>query len=282
MFKNLRYYILLTRPINLAIILCTQVLFMMHSGGFKLSNILFPACIFVILATLLTAAAGNVINDIFDIEEDQINNPEKRIIARHISLRNGRVFYIALAAASLIAGWLAGWTMFALCMAIGIMLYFYSSDLKGSTLWGNLLVGFMAGATVFASGLGVYARFDGYFAEYALFAFFITVPREIIKDIEDIEGDRAQEYETFPIEFGVSKAVLLSAIYLLLIAGETLYLMVKDGNIWFNLYATLLILAPVVYISLKLKNASEKKDFTIIQRLLKLLMVTGMISVLLL
>jgi 4-hydroxybenzoate polyprenyltransferase len=162
------------------------------------------------------------------------------------------------------------------------MLYFYSSDLKGSTLWGNLLVGFMAGATVFASGLGVYARFDGYFAEYALFAFFITVPREIIKDIEDIEGDRAQEYETFPIEFGIPKAILLSAIYLLLIAGETLYLMIKDGNIWFNLYAAVFILAPVVFISLKLKNASEKKHFTIIQRLLKLLMVTGMISVLLL
>jgi 4-hydroxybenzoate polyprenyltransferase len=102
------------------------------------------------------------------------------------------------------------------------------------------------------------------------------------KSIEDIEGYRAKEYETFPIEFVIPKAILLSAIYLLLIAGETLYLMIKDGNIWFNLYAAVFILAPVVFISLKLKNASEKKHFTIIQRLLKLLMVTGMISVLLL
>ncbi len=102
MLKNLRYYLLLTRPLNLLIIAGTQVVFMAHAAAYQWSNIDTFRALFVILATILTAAAGNVINDIFDIEEDQINNPEKRIIARHISPKSGRIFYSILGLASLI------------------------------------------------------------------------------------------------------------------------------------------------------------------------------------
>ena len=136
MFTKFKYYLLLTRPLNLCIIIVTQVLFMAHAASYNFENIHVISAIFVILATIATAAAGNVINDIFDIEEDKINNPEKRIIARYISTINGRIFYSILAIFSVFLGYFSGWTMLVLSITIGVMLYFYSSDLKGETLWG--------------------------------------------------------------------------------------------------------------------------------------------------
>jgi 4-hydroxybenzoate polyprenyltransferase len=280
LFSKLKYYILLTRPLNLGIILITQAAFMAHAADYKAENILLSQAILVALSTILTAAAGNVINDIFDIEEDQINNPEKRIIARHVSTKNGRIFYGVLAAASLIAGYFSGWTMFALCITIGIMLYFYSSDIKGETLWGNLLVAFMAGAVVFTADLGVFTRNEGYFAEYALMAFLITVPREIVKDIEDIIGDKSQGYRTFPIVFGTKRSTRLAVVFMTMLVAEIVYMIITDGNVWYAVYTAGLVVTPSVYIIVKLFRAEVKSDFKQLSGLLKLLMFTGLISVL--
>lgn len=270
------------RPANLGIIIATQIIFIAHASQYQWQNIDLYKSLFVILSTVLTAAGGNVINDIFDIEEDQINNPEKRIIARHISLKNGHVFYYSIAAASIIFGFLAGYTMLALSICIGILLYFYSSDLKGETLWGNLLVAFMTGAVIFASDLGVVTRFAGYFAEYALLAFFITISREIVKDMEDIEGDKAQDYRTYPIVYGTEKSALLAAIFIILIIAEIIYLMIQYGNIFYNTYAALLIIIPAFVLILKIKMAKDVKAHHRNSTYLKLLMVSGMLSVLLL
>jgi 4-hydroxybenzoate polyprenyltransferase len=253
---------------------------MAHAADYKLEFLSFADAILVILATVLTAAAGNVINDIFDIEEDQINNPEKRIIARHISPKNGRIFYGILAGLSIIVGFLSGWTMLLLCLTIGIMLYFYSSDLKGETLWGNLLIAFMTGAVVFTADLGVFTRNEGYFAEYALLAFLITVPREVIKDLQDIIGDKAQGYTTFPIVFGTNNSLRLAVVFMVMIIMEIIYLMIAHGTLWYVVFSAGAVITPAVYIIVKLLKARVKSEFGEISRLLKILMVAGLLSVL--
>lgn len=253
---------------------------MAHASAYHWSNIDTIRALFVVLATVLTAAAGNVINDIFDIEEDQINNPEKRIIARHISPKSGRIFYTILAAISLICAFQAGYSMFALSLTIGILLYFYSSDLKGENLWGNLLISFMTGAVVFAADLGVHTRVNGYFAEYALLAFLITMPREIVKDIEDIEGDKAQEYNTYPIAQGIDKAALLASIFLILIIVEMIYIMIRDGNLFYNIYSTVLVVIPAFMLIIKIKTSKQKGDYSKASLYLKGLILTGLLSVL--
>lgn len=235
--------------------------------------------VLVILATVLTAAAGNVINDIFDIEEDLINNPEKRIIAQKISIKNGHRFYYILLTLSIITGYFSSWTMFALCIAIGVLLYFYSSDIKGETLWGNLLIAFMCGAVVFTADLGVYTRNEGYFAEYALLSFLITMPREIIKDIIDLPGDRAQGYETFPIVFGEKRSTHLATVFMLMIAGVVAYIMITDGNLKYNIYTSICVLLPCVFIIVKLQTARVIKDYTELSNYLKMLMILGLFSV---
>jgi 4-hydroxybenzoate polyprenyltransferase len=252
---------------------------MFHAADFNVANIQNLQAFLVIISTILTAAAGYVINDIFDIEEDLINNPEKRIIARHITPKNGHIFYFILAAASIITGFFAGYTMLILVVVIGILLYFYSSDIKGEILWGNLLVAFMSGAVVFIADMGVFTRYTGYFAEFSLFAFLITVPREIVKDIEDIEGDKAQDYKTFPIVFGEIKSTRLAIIFMVMVIAELIYLMVTEGNLWYNLYSIILVIIPTIFIIYKLIIARDKVDFSQLSRWIKWLMLSGLLSV---
>jgi 4-hydroxybenzoate polyprenyltransferase len=276
-----RYYWLLMRPTNLGIILLTMTLFMFHAAAWNIKDIRWPESLTVILAVLFVAAGGYVINDIFDIEEDIINKPEKRIIAKHLSVRSGNLFYAFLLISSLIAGFATGWAMGLLCIVMNVLLYFYASDLKGSNLWGNLLVSFMNGMVVFTSGWGALKIFNGYFAEYALMAFLITLAREIVKDMEDIEGDRAQEYETFPIAYGMNKAVWLGMSVLTALNVLILLIMVLAGSLWFNLYMIAAVILPVFYFYYSLLSAGEKADYSRLQKQMKLLMVTGLLSVVL-
>lgn len=274
-----KYYWLLMRPGNLGIIVLTMSLFMLHAGKWNPVNLRWPESLTVIIAVLFTAAAGYVINDIFDIEEDIINKPEKRIIAKHISLKKAHWFYGVLVALSLITGFITGWSVGFLCLVMNLLLYFYSSDLKGTNLWGNLLISFLNGVVVFTSGQGTLIISDGYFAEYALLAFLITFAREIVKDIEDVEGDRTQEYETFPIVYGANKAAWLTVGILTLLNLLVVYLMTESGNTIFIGYSLIFIIMPVFWFYFRLIQAETKKDYGQIQRMMKGLMITGILSV---
>ena len=274
-----RYYWILLRPVNLGIIILTMTLFMFHASQWNIQNLRWPDALFVLLAVLFTAAAGYVINDILDIEEDIINKPEKRIIAKHISIRSGIIFYIILLLGSLAFGFLTGLSMGLVCVMISVLLYFYSSDLKGTTLWGNLLVSLMNGVVVFFSAQGVDEKFNGYFAEYAFLAFLITMVREVVKDIEDMEGDKTREYETFPIVYGARKSVWLGMGILTLLNFHMVYLITESKNLYFGVFSGVFVLLPVFYFYHQLLTADEKADYTRIQRRLKWLMVSGILSV---
>lgn len=275
-----RYYWLLLRPYNLGIIILTMMLFMLHAASWDINQLRWPDAITVVISVLLVASGGYVINDIFDIEEDMINRPEKRIIAKHISVRSGHIFYGVLLAASLFFGFWTGWGMGFLVIAINVLLYFYASDLKGTNLWGNLLVSFLNGVVVYCAARGVLMIHDGYFSEYALLAFLITLAREIVKDIEDMEGDKAQDLETFPIVYGERKANWLAIIILTLLNILLVYMMVESGKTAFRIYCIAAVIAPVFYFYYLLLSAWEKKDYSRIQRWLKGLMITGILSVL--
>lgn len=274
-----RYYWILLRPVNLGIIILTMGLFMLHASKWNVQNLRWPDALFVLLAVLFTAAAGYVINDILDIEEDIINKPEKRIIAKHITVKAGLVFYGLLLISSIAFGFLTGLSMGLICVLISVLLYFYSSDLKGTTLWGNILVSLMNGVVVFFSAQGVDEKFNGYFAEYAFLAFLITMAREVVKDIEDVEGDKTKEYETFPIVYGSQKSIWLCMGLLTLLNIHMVYLITESKNLYFLIFTSVFVLLPVFYFYYQLLTADKKADFTLIQKRLKWLMVSGILSV---
>jgi 4-hydroxybenzoate polyprenyltransferase len=280
-----KYYWKLVRPINLILTVLTQLLFILSASRinhsfthFDWSNIRFQESITTMLACVFVAAGGYVINDVFDIETDHINRPEKLILSKHISPKSAKIFYSILTSIGIISGFLAGIGMGILCIVMAILLYFYSSDLKGEMLQGNLLISLMAGMVVYVASRGVFNVQNTFFAEYASVAFLITMARELIKDIEDIEGDKAQEYETYPILKGVRSTKILAAFFLFVTLFISILLIFQSNAILYKIYISGLIIVPIFYYLYLLYNAKEKGQFRKISNWLKLTMFIGLFS----
>jgi 4-hydroxybenzoate polyprenyltransferase len=230
------------------------------------------------LACIFVAAGGYVINDIFDIETDTINKPKKLIISKHIPIKSARIFYIFLTVIGIICGFFTGIGMGILCVVLSILLYFYSSDLKGEHLQGNLLISMMAGMVVYVSSRGVYNVSNTYFAEYASLAFFITMVREIIKDIEDIEGDKAHEYYTYPVVNGIRKSQNLAFVFLTICFLIISLLFLQSSNAILFIYMSVVIVPALIYIAWLMKKANKKPHYKKISNLLKATMFLGLFS----
>lgn len=286
------------RPKNLGLTLLLQAVFMMASSRQKgsadsiaalfridWSNFRWPESLLVTLSCLLTAAAGYVINDLYDVETDRINRPRKRIIAQHISPVSARRFYYILSALGILFAFLSGWGMGLLVLAIALLLHYYSSDLKGTPWQGNVLIALMGGMVVYVASRGVHHVQGGYFAEFALLAFWATLAREITKDAEDVEGDAQSGYQTLAVSKGIKSAkrraqlsyfCLLGSIVLLQLFGLQL---TGNSRIWFFAYAWIAVMGLWFYGLLKLTQAQSAADFKQSANLQKWLMLVGLMWV---
>ena len=295
----MRPYLAILRPNNILLTLFTQGVFMIaasRTSYFTIdwSNIVWPESVLIILTCCLTAAGGYIINDLFDVETDHINRPNKRILKRDISHKAAIVYYIILTALGQICGYYAGIGIGLFASAIAVLLYFYSSDLKAMGLPGNSLIAFMSGSVIYIASRGIHEIHSAYFAEYAFLAFLLTMARELVKDAEDIEGDKEQGCETFPILYGTRKTNILSNVILALIViflVTAAYLLSIEP--FFNVKSTIeihrfvypaflvLALVPMILKSMwMIGKANNKRDYKKISKWLKLTMLVGLISVL--
>lgn len=296
----MRAYFAIIRPKNILLTLLTQVVFMLAASRTNYlhidwENIAIPESILVVLTCCLTAAGGYVINDLFDVDTDHVNRPNKRILKRDISHRAAMIYYVILTAAGQICGYAAGLGMGLFASAIAILLYFYSSDLKAMGLPGNLLIAFMSGSVIYVASRGIYQISQGYFAEYAFLAFLLTFARELIKDAEDIEGDKQQECETFPIVHGTQKTNLLTNVILgtiILFLGIASYLLVVAPflnvqspfhltELLFPIYLSAVLIPVLLRAMYMTSKAHQKRDYKKISKWLKFTMLLGLMSVLL-
>jgi len=295
----MRPYLAILRPNNILLTLFTQGVFMIAASrtsyfNIDWSNIIWPESVLIILTCCLTAAGGYIINDLFDVETDHINRPNKRILKRDISHKAAIVYYIILTALGQICGYYAGLGIGLFASAIAVLLYFYSSDLKAMGLPGNSLIAFMSGSVIYIASRGIHEIHSAYFAEYAFLAFLLTMARELVKDAEDIEGDKEQGCETFPILYGTRKTNILSNVILALIViflVTAAYLLSIEP--FFNVKSTIeihrfvypaflvLALVPMILKSMwMIGKANNKRDYKKISKWLKLTMLVGLISVL--
>ena len=196
----------------------------------------------LILATVLIAAGGNVLNDYFDVKIDLINRPDKVIVGNLIPRQATMIYYQILTGLGILCGLYLAFiaSSFTLCFIFIIvpgLLWFYSASYKRQFLTGNLIVAFMAALSILVVGITqlaflekVYGNlifetpipslFYGWIGGFALFAFLCTWIREIIKDVEDEIGDREMECRTLPIKWGIPKTKLfLYALIILTVAG---------------------------------------------------------------
>ncbi len=254
----------------------------------------------LILATLLIAAGGYIINDIYDIETDHINRPDKVIINKYISEEKALMAFIILNVIGVGLGFylsdgLGKSGLASVFVLASALLYIYSSYLKRLFLVGNIAISLVVALSILLVGIFevlpslapsnrvVQITFFEIILDYAIFAFMINMIRELIKDIEDIDGDHQSGMQTLPIVLGRDRAnyvaigfatiALFSVVYYVITYLFKLPLVVA--------YFLVFIVAPLIYIILKLLNAKYKAHYVHISLILKLVMLTGMLSLLL-
>lgn len=205
------------------------------------SSILTIPFIILIVSTIIIAAGGNIINDYFDVKADRINRPKKLIIGKHVKRRWAIIVHWALNfIAFLMAIYLSYelssfWYLFIHLLSINL-LWYYSVQLKRTLVIGNIVIAFLTALVPVLVGIYYSQSYDWseisfvfpfrsenveYFPVYlgiALggFAFLLNWTRELIKDIEDIEGDKVLKARTLPISYGIKAAKKLSYIILAL------------------------------------------------------------------
>jgi len=254
----------------------------------------------LVFATICIAAAGYIINDIFDVETDLINKPEKVIIGKSISEKTAYNLFIIFNVVGVGVGYYVAHLVnkdafFSLFVIISVLLYVYASYLKQTLLIGNIIVSILVALTLIIIGVfellptitplnqHTQLLFFKIIFEYALFTFAINLLREITKDIEDINGDYKAGMNTLPIAIGTKRAskVVFSLTMVLLFA--IVYYVVNSlyKNQTAVLYFLVFIMGPLLYLAIKIFNAKTKKEFHHISNVLKLVMLFGMLSLLL-
>lgn len=303
--KILAAFFRLVRWPNLLFIAVTQLLF-----EFCIYRKIYPQqpagemqqFLFLIAASVLIAAAGYIINDYFDLNIDQVNKPGKVVVNTIISRRWVIFWHMFLSMLGLfftvtalpITGY---WHLVLANMASIILLWFYSTNLKKQLLIGNVLISLLTAwviGIIFLSKFPLHirslllvehdeVRFFRYTILYASFAFIISLVREVIKDMEDVEGDRKYGCRTMPIRWGMNASKVFAAVWIVVLIAVLLILQfyVLPFGWWHSaLYCLVCIVVPLVWILRKLYSAHTADDFHRLSRLVKLVMFTGILSML--
>ncbi len=251
-----------------------------------------------VLSTVLIAAGGYVINNIFDQHTDTINKPNTVVIGKSISETQGYNIYIALTATGVSIGFylsnvIAKPGFATIFILIAATLYLYATSLKQMMLIGNIMVALLLSFSVVIIGIfdlfptiheGNQQQLANLFSillDYTIFAFMINLLREIVKDIEDVDGDYNMGMNTLPIAIGKSRATkivfVLSFIPLLLILHYIYnYLF---GLLFVTLYLLFFVVAPLLYFTIKIGAATSKKEFHNLSLLLKWILLFGILSI---
>lgn len=254
----------------------------------------------LIVATVLIAAGGYVINDIFDQETDAENKPNKVIIGKSISESKAYIIYASLTITGVACGFILANSVehsnFAVVFVlIATLLYFYASTLKQIALVGNIVVALLLAFSVII--IGMFDIFPNTFdmnrqqmtlafsilLDYAKFAFIINLVREIIKDIQDIKGDNTQGMKTLPIIIGIPKTKIIAFILLLLPSLYLLYYSktyLFENNLFYGLaYILALVVTPIIMCLTQIWNAKENNDYKKISTFLKWIIFFGILSI---
>jgi 4-hydroxybenzoate polyprenyltransferase len=255
----------------------------------------------LVLATVCLAAGGYIINDINDIATDSENRPNRVLVSGKISEAFAYNAYFAVNVIGVGLGFYLsnyiGRPGFALLfVTVSATLYLYATSFKRTLLVGNIMVALLLALSVVIVGvfdllpvvtadnqltMGVYFKV---LLDYALFAFVVNLLREIVKDMEDVNGDFNQGMNTLPIALGVERTGRIVFFATLLPIAAVLYYIqtyYMDNNLTFaTLYALIFVAAPLIYFLVKMWSARTKKDYGQLQQVLKLVILFGVLSIL--
>lgn len=254
----------------------------------------------LIFATVCIAGGGYVLNDYFDIKIDTINHPDDLIVSKSVLKRNAMLFYQIITAIGVLSGLLLAYLSHSLTLVFVFvivpgLLWFYSSAYKRQFMIGNLIVSFSAALSVLVVAIAELAVLHQEYGNlifetpipsqlylwiggFSIFSFLTTWMREIIKDMEDVEGDKELECRTMPVKWGIAKSKWF--VYLLVLITSSLLLYVNliitdfQGNltIKYIVFGLIIPFIVLVYLIIKAKNPI---DFHQVSTFLKYIMLIG-------
>ncbi|MFK7783785.1 MAG: geranylgeranylglycerol-phosphate geranylgeranyltransferase [Crocinitomicaceae bacterium] len=302
----------LIRPLNLIIIALT-----MYGLGWYFDPMEGCSCSFIVtdwpffwlvFSTVLIAAGGNIINDYFDVRADRVNKPQRLIITKHVKKRTAifmhwTINFIAFSIA-LYLSWIMDsfWYLFIHLLSINV-LWFYSMYFKRRFLIGNVLIAGLTALVPVLVGIFFYQQNMANIAWYdmklfpfnldgstpkiilyislglAIFAFLLNLAREIVKDMEDVEGDQKLNAKTLPISWGSKRSKwVIGLILLIAIAAAGLFIYFVEAFTFMTvlpgIIAALIILTALILTML----ASSKQQFRTVNHCIKLAMTVGLLT----
>ncbi|MCM4150738.1 ubiquinone biosynthesis protein UbiA [Arenibacter sp. N53] len=245
-----------------------------------LRKVVFDGNLFVIvLSSALVIAAGYIINNFYDAEKDLINKPRKSMLDRLVSQRTKLTTYFVLNFLSVFFASYVSFKAVVFFSAYIFGIWFYSHKLKRVRFLGNFVSSTLAIAPFFAVFV-YYKNFDTVIFVHALFLFLLILAREMIKDLENMAGDMAQNYKTIPILYGAK----FSKICISILIGLTLvpsFLLIEYFDVgYMYLYFIFSIFLLLGFLIL-LVVSNSKKHYVWLHNILKLIIILGVFSILL-
>ncbi len=226
------------------------------------------------------ASSGNLINDIFDLEIDKINKPNRVLPKGILSKHEAFLLYLFFNLAAIIASTFLNHISIIIVIISILLLFFYSYKLKKIPLVGNFVIASLT-ALAFIFGGSIINNIDSIIIP-ALFAFLINFIREIVKDIEDVLGDEKENVYTFPLKYGFKKTKMIILILSVILIFITLIIFIfKIYKIEFFIFVMLIVNPLMIYILKSIYNDDSTKNLNRISSLLKLNMVFGLIAIIL-
>jgi 4-hydroxybenzoate polyprenyltransferase len=268
-------FLRLTRAWNLVIIALSQYL---AAGMLIGKHTLYDLRLFVLSAsTVLIAAGGYIINDYYDVKIDLVNKPDRVVIGKGITRRYALLFHTLLSITGILFGLALNWRIGAINFGSVFLLWWYSNDLKRHPVIGNVVVSILTAIAILMVD-ALYTTGNILIVSYATFAFFMTLIREIIKDMEDLKGDDTFGCKTLPIVWGLRRTKFL--LYGLLLVFVVTVLVLNYLFIKLPLYYFLVFLfPPLLWLLYRLIKADTRKDFTWLSNFCKLIMLLGILSI---
>jgi 4-hydroxybenzoate polyprenyltransferase len=249
---------------------------------------------YLVLSTVFIAAAGYIINDYFDTQVDRLNK-RKVIIDNTIKRREAILWHFVLSGIGVFLGFFLGWRVGIFNLGFinlfcSSALWFYSTHFKRAYLSGNLLISLLAALVILIVPLyeiipKPMTNSENAFyiiCGYAIFAFFTTFIREIVKDFEDTDGDRKMGYTTFAIvsEKSAKNSIRFISALLILIIGAVTAIQITYEAYIAAVYVILAVEIPFLYFFIKLFKLNDKGEYHHLSQMIKLIMLTGTLSML--
>jgi 4-hydroxybenzoate polyprenyltransferase len=263
-----------------------------------------PYFIMLMAASVLIAAGGYIINDYFDVQIDAVNKPERVLVNRVVKRRWAILWHLVFSITGIVLSAYIGYKMRSYTIAFGnvlcvVLLWFYSTTFKRQLLTGNIIISaltawviivlyFFAGARIIGDGnwgdaaypFDIRRLFKFTFI-YAGFAFIISLIREVVKDLEDLEGDARYNCRTMPVVWGVPASKVFVGVWLIvLVVALTVILFYALKNGWYAgaIYGFIAVELPLLFILFGLKKAVQASDYHRLSNQIKWVMFAGILS----